>query len=143
MKKLNPIAFVLSMLLCLIVAGCSTGNTSSMISDILPKSITRIEVGGSYNGELEPWELTSVEIEELRTWVSQLSLTHRTYAKGEAPNEVYNGGICYTFDINDGETSFTWVYIDKPYIHYDGEWYEITNTKNPPLDLAGPGKPGK
>ena len=143
MKKFSPVAFVLSMLLCLIVAGCSTGNTSSMINDALPEGITRIEVSGDYNGELEPWELTQAETEELRTWIPQLSLTHRTYTEGEAPNEVYNGGICYTFDINDGEMSFTWIYIDKPYIYYDGEWYEITNTKTQPLGLSGPGKPGK
>ena len=25
-------------------------------------------------------------------------------------------------------------------IYYNGEWYEITNTTTPPLDLSGPGK---
>ena len=92
---------------------------------------------------MEPWELTQAEIEELITWVSQLSLKHRTYAEGKTPNRVYNGGVGYSFNINDGELTFDWASIDKAYILYDGKWYEITNTLTPPLDLPGPGKPGK
>lgn len=143
MKKFNLVASVLLILLCLIITGCSGENTSSVITEAIPENITRIEASGYRNGELEPWELTQAEIEELGTWISQLSLKHRTYAEGKAPNEVWNGGVSYTFNINDGELSFTWSYIDKAYIWYDGEWYEITNTSTPPLDLAGPGTPGK
>lgn len=79
----------------------------------------------------------------MNTWVSQLSLKHRTYAEGETPNRVYNGGIRYSFNINDGELLFDWLSIDKAYIVYDGEWYEITNTSTPLLDLPGSGKPGR
>ena len=143
MKRFGYIIFALSALMCIVLTGCAKANEVLMITEAIPEIITRIEASGSYNGELEPWDLTQAEIEELNTWIPQLSLKHRTYAEGETPNRVYNGGICYTFDINDGEMRFTWIYIDKPYIQYDGEWYEITNTKTPPLDLAGPGKPGK
>lgn len=143
MKKSGFIMFALSVLLCLTITGCSNESASSVISEAIPENITRIEVSGYRNGELEPWELTQAEIEELNTWIPQLSLKHRTYAEGESPNKVYNGGIGYTFNINDGEMSLTWSYIDKAYILYDDEWYEITNTSTPPLDLAGPGKPGK
>lgn len=141
MKKFSPAALVLSILLCLIVTGRSGKNASSVISEAIPENITSIEASGFYSGgELAPWELTQAEIEELNTWITQLSLKHRTYAEGEAPNEAYNGGVCYRFHINDGELSFTWSYIDKAYIQHDGEWYEITNTTTPPLDLAGPDK---
>ena len=140
MKRLYPAAIVLSMLSCLIVTGCSAENTSSVISEAIPENITHIEVSGFYNGALEPWELTQTEIEELDTWIAQLSLKHRTYAEGEAPNEVYAGGVCYRFDINDGEMSFTWVHIDAAYLPYDGGWYEITNTTTPPLGLPGPNR---
>ena len=143
MKRFGYIIFALSALMCIVLTGCAKANEVLMITEAIPEIITRIEASGSYNGELEPWDLTQAEIEELNTWIPQLSLKHRTYAEGETPNRVYNGGICYTIDINDGEMRFTWIYIDKPYIQYDGEWYEITNTKTPPLDLAGPGKPGK
>ena len=53
---------------------------------------------------------------------------------------MYAGGVCYSFNINGGDMSFTWIYIYKAYIQYNGEWYEITNTTTPPLDLSGPGK---
>ena len=143
MKRFGFIILALLALSSIVLIGYSKSNEVSVITEAIPESITRIEASGFYSGELEPWELTEAEIEELNTWVPQLSLKHRTYAEGETPNRVYNGGICYTFAINDGEMSFSWIYIDKPYIQYDGEWYEITNTKTPPLDLAGPGKPGK
>lgn len=139
MRKFKFMVSLLLILLCLIGAGCSDKNTSSVLSDAIPENITRIEASGYYNGELSPWELTQIEIEELNTWISQLSLKHRTYGERESPNWIYNGGISCNFNINDGELSFNWVYIDKAYIFYDEEWYEITNTSTPPLNLAGPG----
>lgn len=140
MKKFSSILLTLSILLCFTITGCSNESVSSVIDEVLPESITSIEMSGYYNGELEPWELTQTEIDELRIWINQLSLEHRTYAEGETPNRVWNGGTSYGFNVNDGELFFDWVYIDKAYILYDGEWYEITNTLTPPLDLAGPSK---
>lgn len=137
MRKFSYILLVLSILLCFTITGCSNESTSSVIDEVLPESITSIEVSGYYNGELEPWELTQTEIDELRTWIDQLSLEHRTYAEGETPNRVWNGGTSYGFNVNDGELLFDWVHSDKVYILYDSEWYEIMNTSTPPLDLAG------
>ncbi len=113
MKGLTLLRLGLLMLLCLIVTGCSVENASSVISEAIPENIARIEVSGFYNGELEPWELTQAEIEKLNTWITQLSLKHRTYAEGEAPSEVYAGGVCYSFNINGGDMSFTWIYIPE------------------------------
>ena len=138
MKKHSLLLIVLSVILSLTITGCSKEDAASMLGDAIPEKITSIEVSGFHGGgELKPWELTQEEIEELKVWLPELSLRHRTYAKGEAPNEVRNGGTSYTFNINDGELSFAWVYIDKAYFRYDGEWYEITNTSAAPLDLAG------
>lgn len=138
MKKISFILFVLSILLCFTITGCSNESASSVI--VLPENITGIEMSGYYNGELGPSALTQAEIDELGTWITRLSLKHRTYAEGETPNRVWNGGVSYDFNINDGEISFAWVHSDKVYILYDSEWYEIMNTSTPPLDLAGPGK---
>ena len=62
-------------------------------------------------------------------------MKHRTYAERETPNKVWNGGVSYEFNVNDGEISFAWVHSDKVYILYDSEWYEIMNTSAPPLGL--------
>ena len=138
MKRFGFIVLVLSTLLCTALTACSKSNDISVINDAIPETITSIEVSGFHGGsELKPWELTQEEIEELNVWLPELSLEHRTYAKGEAPNEVWNGGTSYRFNVNDGVLSFNWVYIDKAYIQYDDEWYEITNTSAPPLGLAG------
>ena len=138
MKRFRFIVLALSTLLCVALTGCSESNDVSVISDAIPEEITSIEVSGFYGGgELKPWELTQEEIEELNVWLPELSLEHRTYAKGQAPNEIWSGGTSYRFNVNDGEMSFAWLHIDKAYIKYDSEWYEITNTSTPPLDLAG------
>ena len=142
MKKFSFVVLVLSVLLCFTITGCSKKESASSVLAI-PENITSIEASGYYNGELEPWELTQAQIDELGAWITQLSLKHRTYAEGETPNKVWNGGVFYGFNINDGEISFAWVHSDKVYILYDSEWYEITNISTPPLGLAGPGKPGK
>lgn len=135
MKKLRFVFLELAILLCVTVTGCSNESASSVI--VLPENITSIEMSGYYNGELEPSALTQAEIDELGTWITQLSLKHRTYAEGETPNKVWNGGVSYDFNINDGEISFAWVHSDKVYILYDSEWYEIMNTSEPPLSLSG------
>ena len=136
MKKYDLILPVLAALLGFMMMGCSGVDTGSVSipGEIIPEKITSVEVSGFYNGsDLEPWTLTQEEIAELGTWFSGLSLKHRTYADGEAPNEVWSGGTSYRFDMNGGEASFAWVYIDKAYIWYDGEWYEITNTEASPF----------
>lgn len=137
MKKYGLFLSALSVLLCLTITGCSNDSSPLVISEIIPENVINIEASGFYNGsDLEPWELTQAEIEDLGIWLNQLSLEHKTYAEGEAPNEVWNGGASYSFNINNGEQSFTWSFIDKAYIWYDGEWYEIVGTSTPPLDLA-------
>ena len=142
MKKFRFLFFGMAILLCITVIACfemtaSDESTSSVIDKIRAESITSIEVSGGYDGsKLKPRELTQAEIEELDTWITQLSLKHRTYAEGKTPNRIWNGGTSYNFNINDGETSFAWVYIDKAYIYYEGEWYEIKNTSEFPLDLS-------
>ena len=137
MKRLGLTMLALTILLCLTIAGCSNESSPSVISEAIPENITSIEVSGYSNGnKLEPWGLTQTEIEELRTWVAHLSLEHKAYAKGEAPDEVWNGGISYDFNFNNGKLSFSWVFIDKAYIWCNSEWYEIKNTSDPPLDLS-------
>lgn len=136
MKKRVQILSILLILLCLAAAGRFGGRESPVTIGMLPQDITQAEASGFYNGtELAPWKLEPEEIGELRAWAERLSLRHRTYAEGEAPNEIWCGGASYRFSLNGGEKSFAWLYIDQAYIRYGGEWYEITNTSVPPLNL--------
>ncbi len=142
MKKLSIFLFGIAILLCVSFTACSSGlviddKTSAIVDEMIPESIVRVELGGGqYNGGwVEPRELSQTEIEELSAWVSQLSLTHRTFEEGESPGDL-SGCTGYTFNYNEDETSFTWVDTGtEKYIYYEDEWYEITNTLDAPLDL--------
>ena len=132
MKKFSFVFFVLAILFA--VTACS--DNTAIIDELVPENITDVELSGYYNGGVvEPRMLDQTEIEELSAWVSKLSLTHRTFKQGEAPNDL-NGGTAYVFSFNDGELSFAWVDIGtNKYIHYEDEWYEIRNTSKSPLGL--------
>ncbi len=54
-------------------------------------------------------------------WASGLDLELQRFEEGEAPNEAYAGGEEYVFDINDGEETFSYVWIDNYYIVKDGK----------------------
>ena len=129
MKKYGFLLLALAILLCFSVTACF-GKTESMSS-------VSVELGGGqYNGGwVEPRELSPTEIEDLNTWISQLSLSHKTFEKGSSPGDL-SGGTGYTFYYNGDEISFTWVDIGTGrYIYYEDEWYEITNTSDAPLGL--------
>lgn len=131
MKSFRLIALFLSVTFAL--SACSNQQNQSINSELLPEHIESVEVSGYYNDELEPWELDSADIEELKMWVEQLSLEHKSFKEGEAPNERLAGGISYEFNFNEGTLSFGYSYIDAAYIWYNGEWYEIQNPSDPPV----------
>ena len=141
MKKFRFVFLGLAILLCATVSACS-GKTvpdesmSSTIDKLVPENITKVELSIAHAGVLESQMLTQTEIEELSAWVSQLSLTHRSFQEGETPNDA-DGGTFYSFSFNDDEMSFAWVDTgSKHFIHYGDEWYEINNSSEPPLDLS-------
>ena len=140
MKKYRFIFLGLAILLYVTVTACS-GETvpdesaSSIVDELLPDNITSVELSIAYNTELKTQTLTQTEIEELSAWVSQLSLTHRSFQEGKTPGDG-EGGLAYWFNFNDDAMYFSWVDIGRAqYIIYSGEWYEINNTSEPPLDL--------
>lgn len=109
---------------------------SEVTGDLEPEEIYQVELSGFQNGgDIAPRELTPAEIEELCAWVKHTSVRHRTYAEGQEPGRVWNGGTAYEFRVNGGERAFHWVYADRTYIQVDQEWFEILNGDTPPLGL--------
>lgn len=136
MKKYIFPILALAILLCFSLFACSE-NEMTALDLLIPENITSAELGGGqYNGGwVEPRELSQTEIEDLSAWVSQLSLIHKPFEKGNSPGDL-NGGTAYTFNFNGNETSFSWVDIGtEQYIHYENEWYEIIDTSGTPLGL--------
>lgn len=118
----------------IILAGCSNKSVSKL-NEVLPQ-IESVSICGYYDGnEITPLELDQSEIEELTTWISNLSMERRVFKEGEKPNETFAGGNSYTFGLNNGEQSFTYADIDKPYIIFEEEWYEVKNPSDPPLEI--------
>ena len=66
------------------------------------------------------------------TRYERLGMEQKTFDDGEAPNEVYAGGESYTFNINNGEMTFSYISIDDNYIYMDNNWYEVKNPSIPP-----------
>lgn len=140
MKKYRFFFLALAILLCFSVTACS-GETapdesaSSIVGELIPGNITNAELSVAHNAELKTQTLTQAEIEELSEWVSQLSLTHRSFQEGETPSDG-EGGSAYIFRFNDDEMSFAWIDTgSKHFIHYEDEWYEINNTSDAPLEM--------
>ena len=140
MKKYRFFFLALVILLCFSVTACS-GETvpdesaSSTVDKLIPDNITNVELTVAHNAELKTQTLTQAEIEELSEWVSQLSLTHRSFQEGETPSDG-EGGSAYIFSFNDDEMSFAWIDTgSKHFIHYEDEWYEINNTLDAPFKM--------
>lgn len=120
----------------IILAGCSEKSIFKL-NEVLPQ-IESVSICGYYDGSvIAPWELDQSEIEELTTWIGHLSLEHRIFKEGENPGETFAGGNSYTFDLNNGEQSFTYADIDKPYIIFEEEWYEVKNPSDLPIETSG------
>ena len=134
MKKFRFVFLGMTILLCVIVTACYGRTASSITDELVPENITNVELSLARGGVVESRMLTQTEIEELSAWVSQLSLTHRSFQKGEAPGDG-NGQTIYTFSFNNDAMSFVWVDTGKKhYILYKDEWYETKNTSEPPFD---------
>ena len=140
MKKYRFFFLTLAILLCFSVTACSDEtvpdeSASSIVDELIPDNITNVELSVAHNAELKTQTLTQAEIEELSEWVSQLSLTHRSFQEGETPSDG-EGGSAYIFSFNDDEMSFAWIDTgSKHFIHYADEWYEINNTSDAPLEM--------
>lgn len=102
---------------------------------LLPDEITKIEVGGYYNGSvINPGDFEVKDIESFRTWFTQLSLEHKEFADGKSLGKTQAGGDAYEFNINNGALYFTYVdYGIAQYVVYENEWHEVLNPSEPPL----------
>ena len=78
-------------------------------------------------------QLNSEEIADVKDWALGLDLFHVDFPEGEAPNEVYAGGESYTFNINNGEKEFSYLYINDYYVFVNDQWYLVENPSEPPL----------
>ena len=119
----------------IMIFATACSSKAAINANLLPENITNVELRYFYGGGAEgPRTLDNTETEELREWVSNLSLKHRTFKAEEAPSDL-NGGKVYTFVVDDSEL-FAWFGGGKnAYIRYENEWYEIRNTSKPPLGL--------
>lgn len=133
MKKIILTILLFCMLTLLV--GCSSKENKFILGELLPENIENVEVRIYQYAEINDRELDPTAIAELKNWIEQLSLKHKTFKDGQTPGSDADGGYAYEFIINDGVLSFEYMATDVNYIWYDNEWYEITNKNisEPPI----------
>ena len=104
--------------------------------ELFPDDIDKVKMVYSAGTAIESERiLTKEELVDVMDWASGLDLELQRFEEGEAPNEAYAGGEEYVFDINDGEETFSYIWIDNYYIVKDGKWYLVNNPVLPPVDI--------
>lgn len=128
MKRI--IAVCLTILLFALLVGCSAKQGDSVV--LFPDEINKVKVTCYFNGSETSWELNKDEIQSLKDWADALELRRNTSRK----EEPYAGAAGWTFDINDGESVFSYFGIDNRdrYIGLDEKWYIVSNPSDPPVD---------
>ena len=110
--------------------------TTGIFVKLFPDDIDKVKMTYSA-GTAEESEkiLTRNELDDVMDWTSGLDLKLQAFEEDGAPNEVYAGGEENVFDINDGEETFSYIWIDNYYIVKDGRWYLVNNPVLPPVDI--------
>ena len=104
--------------------------------ELFPDDIDKVKMAYSAGTAIESKRtLTKEELVDVMDGASGLDLELQRFEEGEAPNEAYAGGEEYVFDINDGEETFSYIWIDNYYIVKDGKWYLVNNPVLPPVDI--------
>ena len=132
MKKL------ITLILSLTLVGCG-GSTADIENEqivAMPSEIKEVNISGYYDGSvINAGDFEVEDFDIFATWISQLSLEHRTFDEGKTPYETVAGGNSYHFDVNNGELTFTYADAGKglQYIVYGEEWYEVLNPTELPF----------
>ena len=104
--------------------------------ELFPDDIDKVKMAYSAGTAIESERiLTKEELVDVTDWASGLDLELQRFEEGEAPNEAYAGGEEYVFDINDGEETFSYIWIDNYYIVKDEKWYLVNNPVLPPVAI--------
>ena len=104
--------------------------------ELFPDDIDKVKMTYSAGTTIESEKiLTKKELVDVMDWASGLDLELQRIEECEAPNEAYAGGEEYVFDINDGEETFSYIWIDNYYIVKGGKWYLVNNPMLPPVDM--------
>ena len=137
MKKI--LAVFLTIPLFALLVGCSSNQGDSVV--FFPNEINKIKATYYFNGSESSWELNKNEILLLKDWADTLELRRDTSKK----EEPYAGGEGWTFDVNDGESVFSYFWIDNEdkYIDLDNKWYVVSNPSNPPVSVSVEVEPKK
>ena len=110
--------------------------TTGIFVELFPAGTDEVKMTYSAGTATESEKLlTNEELVDVMDWASGLDLELQRFEEGEAPNEAYAGGEEYVFDINDGEETFSYIWIDNYYIVKGGKWYLVNNPTLPPVDM--------
>ena len=82
-------------------------------------------------GGVETMTVANEEMDGFFAWLSDLKIRTVEFDQGETPADV-EGGMCYDFDLNDGEQTFSCYFSQQEaYLRFEERWYEILNWSDP------------
>ena len=133
---MREVAFGLKTIIFLLAAAFSFSacGSSKLQITLFPKEAASAEVIYTHAAIPVAWEMEDEETEAVKAWADGLELQYVTFSEGSTPADT-EGGMCYDFTINDGESAFSYVDSGRCYILFQNEWYEVKNPSEPPVEM--------
>ncbi|MNW58308.1 hypothetical protein D3C74_361640 [compost metagenome] len=129
MKKLLLLIFTAVKLTSL--SACANQSNDFSI-ETLPNNIEQVTVNHYLSGEETEWTIKDNDLAKWKSWLEGLSAHQKNFEEGNTPGDS-DGGEVYSFSINDGEVSVSYIIngSDDCYVLFESEWYAVSNPTNP------------
>ncbi len=133
--KRNILLFCAIIVFALGLVACSSEKESDKMTnaDKFLTDTQKVQVTFYSGPDIHEWELTQEEIEDWIEWLNNLVLEQKNFDVGSTPDDYYEGGSRYVFDVNTEKARIEYVDygIDETYLVVNAVWYKVNNPKEP------------
>ena len=123
---------IFAAIILLLFSGCSNQFNKFSI-EMLPNNIEQVKVSHYLSGEVSEWVIEGNELENWKSWLSELTARQKDFEEGSTPGDV-EGGESYSFTINNEESSVSYIINGDDcdcYLIFAKEWYVVSNPTDP------------
>ena len=122
---------IFAVVILALLSACANQSNDFSI-EALPNNIEQVTVSHYLSGEETEWTIKGDDLTKWKSWLEGLSARQKNFKEGNTPGDS-NGGEVYSFSINDGEVSVSYVIngSDDCYLLFESEWYAVSNPTNP------------
>ncbi|SDF40064.1 hypothetical protein SAMN04488542_11054 [Fontibacillus panacisegetis] len=128
---MKRILLIFAAVILTFLSACANQSNDFSI-EMLPDSIEQVTVSHYLSGEETEWALEADGLEKWKSWLEGLSARQKIFEEGNTPGDS-DGGEVYSFTINNGEASISYVIngSDECYVLCESEWHAVSNPTNP------------